>query len=1305
MSTFVQRTRSLATTVAISITVAIAGQTRAATLDIADVPLFLQTGVQPNLIMAIDDSGSMDFEVLLPGNDGAAWFRHGISDGCGVTDDNSFVGCIANGTGDVAASGKINFNNDGNLDTDARPLPWEKYPYLFPNGTDGGSNSFKRRQPPDTHYALPPLPFIAWARSPVYNTAYFDPTEVYLPWRSYSVGTFANASFTAARFDPIFGTSSDTINLSQDVAHKRVVGTMDSIRQVATSTSCADAALGTEEVDNGYTFQVFTGMTIPTGACIRIGTSWEVVRSSQTCRIGVTDGCDTNDEGTSRTRTIATDTPLPIRYYPATFYLSSPLPSDYGYTGATLSGGKAPDGSSLVGYEIKAGNFTDSAKYNTMAQNFANWFTYYRKRHQALRGGLGESFKDIAGLRIDSFNINDGGNPNVTVADIGASGVRDALFTKFYQDSTGNGGTPNRYAVSNMIRNFRRSDASAPVNFSCQRNFGMLFTDGFTTPGTDFDALGNVDGAQPDPFKDNASGTMADGVLDAYQTPLRTGAGFATGRVSTQVGCPDIRLDCNKNLHMNFYAVTLGTRGLLFNPDANPPQDPFANAPAWPTVFPQRHPSAVDDLWHATINGRGQLLNARRPGDIAEQLSAVLTDIAKRGGSASAVAVNSGSISDNARVFQAKFDSTSWSGQLLSLRVDPDSPMGALDPVPEWDAGEVLPQPANRKIITTNSDGTRVAFTWDTLDAVRKSQINPTYLTDATGLGIKRVNYLRGDASLEAGTLNSANQDIGIFRKRPTKLGDIITSSPLFVGKPPFSYTDTLETGGRTPTASDNTYSQFRLAKQGRTMMVYAGANDGMLHGFDASTGIEKLAYIPTSVFVNLRKLSDRTYNENHKYFVDGAPGMGDVFYDGAWHTILVGGLNKGGQGIYALDITDPSRFADTGNAGNIVRWEFTDANDHDLGFTYSQPAIVRLQTGVWAAIFGNGYNNTATDSNSSNTGNAVLYIVNIKTGALIKKFDTLRGSATNTPNGLSTPAVVDVNGDSTVDFVYAGDLYGNLWKFDISNTDSTQWGIDYGTSAAPAPLFTTQSTGSPTAAQPITGRPEVIRGPGNIGTMVLFGTGKYLETSDKVVSQSNQNVQSYYGIVDRNTHTDTDLISFGNLTQQQITAEPIIGVNGTATTFRTTTNNSVGNSGWYMNLLSPSGFQGERQVSLTTVRAGRVIFSTLIPDTDPCSGGGSGFVMELDSLSGARLKDTPFDVNRDGVFDGSDFATVDGTPVRVPVSGVNTNVGIPAAPGTLLNQDGSKEFRYVNGSTGLGTLTGNPGPRSMGRQSWRRIR
>ncbi len=211
--------------------------------------------------------------------------------------------------------------------------------------------------------------------------------------------------------------------------------------------------------------------------------------------------------------------------------------------------------------------------------------------------------------------------------------------------------------------------------------------------------------------------------------------------------------------------------------------------------------------------------------------------------------------------------------------------------------------------------------------------------------------------------------------------------------------------------------------------------------------------------FPNLSLLTSTTYT--HKFYVDGTATAGDAFFNNDWHTILVGSLDKGGPGIYALDVTDPSSFSEA-SPTNLLLWEFTDSTDADLGYTYSHPAIVRMANGKWAAVFGNGYNNTTADGHASTTGRAVLYIAFINegrdgvwtSGTDYIKIDTKVGSTT-TPNGLATVDPVDLNGDNIVDAIYAGDLQGNMWKFDVSNTNSAQWKVAYGTASVPAPLFT----------------------------------------------------------------------------------------------------------------------------------------------------------------------------------------------------------------------------------------------------------
>jgi type IV pilus assembly protein PilY1 len=718
------------------------------------------------------------------------------------------------------------------------------------------------------------------------------------------------------------------------------------------------------------------------------------------------------------------------------------------------------------------------------------------------------------------------------------------------------------------------------------------------------------------------------------------------------------------------------------------------------------------------------------------QLTKAFKDIVARVASASSASVNSGSISSETRVYQAKFNSGDWSGQLLSFPVQPD---GTLATTPEWDAAEKIPAPNSRAIITVNNNGTAARFRWSgtaSLDTTRKSQLRQSDPSTPLDYGQLRLDYLRGDGAREDRNNNVAP----VFRNRPivpfrNVLGDIVSSAPVFVGKPAFLYRDSLEAAP---------YSAFRIARANRDKMVYAGANDGMLHVYDAGTGAtkgtERLAFIPGQVFKNLHEITKPTYT--HRYFVDGTPTVGDAFISGAWRTMLVGGLNKGGQGVYALDITDPSvsNFTEA-NAANIFKWQFSDVdgdtntlnNDRDLGYTFSRPAIVRMPNngatpGKWVAIFGNGYNNTEADGMASTTGRAVLYIVDLATGNLIKKLDTLVGTAQDPlgqarPNGLATPAVIDLNGDSIVDYAYAGDLFGNLWKFKFPDGNTANWDFAYKSGTTPVPLFVaTDALGN---RQPITTRPEVGRGPRGAGMVVLFGTGKFLELADKNVATLK--TQSFYGIIDRNTDI-TDVVTGRNfLTPQQILVEdnftftnpgtdPGAGDDTTVTLpIRVTTANAVGTTrGWYMDLLSgtpgvppPAGFKGEMQVSDSVLRNGRIIFTTLIPNPDPCDFGGTSWLMEMDALSGARLQQTPFDNNDDGQFDGADMVTVtlpDGTTVTVPISGLKSEVGITPKPGILAGENA--EYKYTPGTTGEIQMTvENPGANAMGRQSWRQVR
>ena len=689
-------------------------------------------------------------------------------------------------------------------------------------------------------------------------------------------------------------------------------------------------------------------------------------------------------------------------------------------------------------------------------------------------------------------------------------------------------------------------------------------------------------------------------------------------------------------------------------------------------------------------NAGGKAYAAEDGKALKTALKQAFTDAVSRA-SFSAVAVNTGSITASSKLYQAVFDSTDWSGDIEAYTVNLD---GSIASSPSWKASEQLPTPHSNRIIVTHNGTIGKPFQWGEISDTQKT---------ALGDNEDILNYLRGDTSNE-------EAQGGTFRDRDELLGDFINSAPVWVGKPAMHYPDSWGAG-----ATEMAYSAFVSSKSTRTPMVYVGSNDGMLHAFDAATGEEVFAYVPAILYPNLASLTDPDYA--HKYYADGSPTVVDAYFSAAWHTVLVAGLNAGGQGIYTLDVTDPANITtETIGAGKVL-WEFDDSDDTDLGYTFSQPNIVRLQNGAWAAVFGNGYNNTVTDTHASTTGNAVLYLVNISNGTLIKKIDTLEGTAddptgSGRPNGLASVAPVDVNGDSIIDYVYGGDLFGNLWKFNLNSSDTNQWGVAYSN-----PIFTAchGSTCTSTNTQPITTRPQVGLHPKGSGYMVYFGTGKYFENNDD--TSASQTTQSFYGIWDKDGATLT-AFDRDDLLPQEILEEINLDADDDDD-YRITSDNSIDWSaqmGWYIDLINTEAGntdnKGERQISASILRDGRIIFTTMMPDDNPCSAGGTGWLMELDARDGSRLAFSPFDVNNDGKFDEDDYiqATVDvngdGTvdeKDKVPPSGVKSEVGIIPMPAILPSED--KEYKYTPGTIGdIQVTTENPGPGVIGRQSWREL-
>ena len=888
--------------------------------------------------------------------------------------------------------------------------------------------------------------------------------------------------------------------------------------------------------------------------------------------------------------------------------------------------------------EIKATSapFDSERTYAEELQNFANWFVYYRTRANTMRGGIGQIIHNATAMRMGLDVFNGGHQENAETMTDDASKL--ALLKSFYNISFGST-TPARTSLKRVGELFSGNTSnptpiqSAALGGECQQNFTIMLSDGFwngfTGPGvcnTDYDGSGTTDNGfdgdvnesvDDGMYQDSYSDTLADVAMHYYETDLSA----LTDNVPPQPG-----IDEAEHQHMVTYSIAFGVRGRL-NPET---QDPTDSGFSWSDPGAANE-YKIDDLWHAAYNSRGQYLYAQDATGLANALGTSILDISSRSGTSTSAAANSGKLNADSVVYLGQYNSDQWQGNLMAFPII-NLNTGELAATPAWEAGPVLTArdiAANpRVIITHNGKGAGAPdgkpFQWADLTSAQKRDLktSPAGGQDVNKVGKARLAYIRGDRSDDGTGYN--------FRERISVLGDLINSGPVSVGTPNLSW----PSEAPFPTGAD-AYSEFKSGPMaGRQQILYAGANDGMLHGFNGTTGAEELAYIPESVFSE-NTLEGLHYLTNpgylHRYYVDSTPAVSDIFMPGAviggdWTTVLIGGLRAGGRGYYALDVTDPSTFSEA-NALDIALWEFTDADDPDLGYTYSKPVIALANNGRWVAIFGNGYNSTGT-------GEASLFVVDIAdgvdgkwAGADYEKITTGVGTVA-VPNGLATPALADLDGNGTVDRVYAGDLQGNMWAFDLTNTNSNKWKVAYKQGSAPKPLFTTQNN------EPITSKPVLAKhptqpdsnSPSNApNVMVYFGSGQYLVEADK----TDTSTQSFYGVWDKGNKNRT----VSNLVEQTFDG---------AYTGRVLTRNSVDYAskfGWYFDL----NVSGERSVTAAVARVDTVFFNTWVPEDDPCEVGGMGWKFAVDMLTGGSTLENTFDSNNDGIIDDNDYQTDSG--------------------------------------------------------------
>lgn len=692
------------------------------------------------------------------------------------------------------------------------------------------------------------------------------------------------------------------------------------------------------------------------------------------------------------------------------------------------------------------------------------------------------------------------------------------------------------------------------------------------------------------------------------------------------------------------------------------------------------------------------------------------------------------------QVYFASYDPTSWGGDVVSdaLYIDSSNNSVYIAPSASWDAScgltaiasgsscastgvagpntSTLLAPTSRVALTW-SGSTGIQFSYGTLPAAEKTAIDTE--TDGTiSTTAYRANYLLGDRSNEQNSSGTGAYTATGYRDRVSVLGDIIDSSPTWVGPPlqsyPNSWSDSYLVGTPGDPLPENatgaqTYSAFISQENARINVVYAGSNDGFLHGFRSgyynngtyvgtgsgtsfvgtqNDGQELLAYMPGAVInqIQTAAAADNDYSDpqyGHKFEVDATPGTGDVFYNGAWHTILVGGLGAGGADIFALDITNPANssittdpvFATT-NASTLVLGDWTPSTltcahstttscGTNMGNTYGTPQIRRFHNGQWGAVFGNGF--------GSSTGDAGIFVMllNATTGA--PSFYYLGTGKAGQQDGIAYVSTADLDGDHITDYVYAGDLLGNVWRFDLTNTDPTLWAVTKNSGGTALPVYTTAS------GQPITTKLSIVSVLASPypRVMVLFGTGQQtpLTNSSPITYLTTQ--QSLYGIWDWNLGTWNSLTTvqkYAALTSSTSPAAPTTGLTAGSTTpsnliaqsmstvtfggvdYRIVTSNAVcyagttgcGSTifGWYLPLTygaaNPADVNSPLQLSSSTnppvyeqvifnpiVDGDTFIVNTVIPSasslTNCFSASAGGFTMAIDPGSGGSFPKSVF--------------------------------------------------------------------------------
>ena len=1066
---------------------------------------------------------------------------------------------------------------------------WNASRRSFFNDTTGDPNESGTSYSKAVDSGVPRPDMFGAARSPIYNRAYFNPAITYVPWLDSSGEPEDDSPPDAAKRDP-----------------RESGGTRDFTAV------------------ESYTY------TFPAGSRLSAGTEY---RASANCnRNGVPGtGWRTLTEDLVFDENCSTQ----VRYYRAVVYLPDDVPAPAGYdlTKRIRVVGAGPLGIDLWRYDYVASNFTTGG--DEAVQNFANWWTYYGNRNRSMIAAMTHSLADINNIRVGYFQINPPyPGTDVQMHDMGNPAEKQALYAQM-RALNASGNTPTRRATRYMGDQFRRTDRNAPVQLACQKNAGMLFTDGYTNDNALSGSMrvGNADENMGSPFADSASNTIADIAAWMYNDNIRPD--LTAGQVPVPAACSttpvDPRLDCQTNPHVNFYGVTLGARGHVYGVDAAATADPYSNPPAWgATGSMNLDPRNVDDIWHASLNSRGEFINAQSPTDVTAAMRRILSAVSAGASPSGSVALTGARIGTGSMTvtphYEARNEGTDWSSELRAdiVTIDPTTRTAQFTEV--WEASEELPSPGARKVFF--AEGASVRRFNDSNVTLDKLCSKPAALypgmsrcnraeIEALGIGVSEaVRYLLGDVSLEKRNAG------GTLRDRKTTLGDIVNSTPVVVS--PLDDYGYRGLGGTLATGYAN---YLNTKKASHRHMVYVGANDGMLHAFDGGMGAngvqdsnggrEEFAYVPATALGHMGNLlfpydplDENDQKFAHRYFVDGPVVASDALIDGSWGTALVGTAGAGGRSVFALDVTDPDDFSTSSRLWEISDLDLTLSEEvrENIGHVLGKPVVLPIKTKAsdtprWVAIFGNGYNSASKK--------AVLFVVDIADNPTIRMIEATETSGAPTgqnDNGLGNIVVVDQWGgsaasginlrvrDGLADTAYAADQRGAVWKFDLRDLDPADVSV---------PLFTSRSFTEDglTYRQPITGGIEATTGQGG-GIMLYFGTGSFVFDGD----QFEDDVQSLYAVNDIERGATTATVSRTNLLGYSVATT--LGV-------RTMTAGiaPLVSRGWYVDLPA-----GERFVGYPRIATGTIFMPTYQPQVSAadCSTDGFNWLFGLNARTGA---------------------------------------------------------------------------------------